>query len=395
MMETQGASARRARRLPATVAALSAILLAAACGGGSSTPPAASAAPTSSAASTSSGASGLTAFEALVDQGIATRSQKQTVTPPADGPKAAKGKTVYVIACILAAEGCARESRTAVTAAEAIGWTVKLIDTGSVPAKMADAVAQAINAKADGIIIQAIDAKFIAGPLAKAKAAGIKMVCFACVNSNSLMDETIPTEQNLRDDGYALGQQMYKSTAGHPRLVIMYDASFAVTGFRREGTEKFFSDCQTAGGDCKILETKNFLVTELTTRVPSLASQVARAHPDMNAMWMSYDSAESFLTQGLRQAGVARDKVGLYGFDGNQANIKAIREGDFQVASLAGPFEWIGWAEVDSLNRLFQGQQPVPNIIRTKLMTKANVPSTDIWAGDEPYQDAYKKAWGV
>ena len=114
----------------------------------------------------------------------------------------------------------------------------------------------------------------------------------------------------------------------------------------------------------------------------------------MNAMWMSYDSAQSFLAQGLRQAGVTSDKVGLYGFDGNQANIKAIRESDFQVASMAGPFEWIGWAQVDALNRYFNGQEPVAGVIKTKMMTKENVPATDIWEGDLPYRDAYKKVWG-
>lgn len=338
------------------------------------------------------GADDLKAFEAKIDSDLAEAAERSS-TVPTDGPQAAPGKKVYVIACILAAEGCARESRTAVEAAKAIGWEVKLIDTGSVPAKMASAIQQAIDAKADGLIIQAIDAKFIAGPLGKAKDAGLKVVCFACVNQDGLVDHQIPTEEDFVADGYTLGQQMYKSTGGKPRLVFMFDASFGVTDGRKKGTEQFFEDCKAAGGDCEILGTENFLVTELTTRVPGLASQVARKHKDVNAIWMSYDSAGPAITQGLRTARVDPEEVGLYGFDGNTHNIDAIRDGNYQVATMAGPFEQIGWDEVDALNRMFQDQEP-QRTIKTRLLTADNLPEGNTFSGEEGFEDAYKQVWG-
>lgn len=381
----------RAVHLTTAIAVLALALTVTACGSDNKS----SSGGGASSATSSGGSSKLKKFEAKIDKDLAAASQKQTVTPPTSGPPAAKGKKVYVIACILAAEGCARESRTAVEAAKAIGWEVKLIDTGSVPAKMAAAVQQAIDAKADGIVVQAIDAKFIAGPLAKAKKAGIKMICFACINQNNLYDSTIPTEEDFFKHGYTLGEAMYKQTNGRPRLIFGYDASFGVTGVRKKGTEQFFKDCQAAGGDCKIVDTENFLVTELTTRVPGLAGAAARKYPDANAMWMSYDSAQPALTQGLRQAGVAASKIGLYGFDGNTNNLEAIRKGNYQVATMAGPFEWIGWAEIDGLNRMFQGEKPVDGVIRMKLMTKDNLPASNTWSGDIDFRPGYKKVWQV
>lgn len=378
----------RAHQTFAAIVALTVALAIAACGSSSST---------STGGSVTSGGGGsakLKPFQAKVDKDVAAATEGQGGTPPTSGPKAAPGKTVYVISCILAAEGCAREARQAMAAGKVIGWNMKLIDTGSVPAKMAAAVQQAIDARANGIVVEAIDAKFIAGPLAKAKAAGIKMVCFACVNQNNLYDHLIPSEQAFFNHGYTLGEEMYKQTNGHPRLIFGYDASFGVTGIRKQGTEKFFQDCQAAGGDCKVVDTENFLVTELTTRVPGLAATAVRKHPDANAIWMSYDSAQPAITQGLRQAGVSPKKIGLYGFDGNTNNLEAIRTGNYQVATMAGPFEWIGWEQIDSLNRLFQGQKPVDNVIQMKLMTKANLPASNTWSGDVDYQAAYKKVWG-
>lgn len=386
---------RRVRAVPlmTAIVAVALALTVAACGSDDDNGSKPTASTTSASGASGGGSDKLKAFEAKIDKDLAEASQEQTVTPPESGPAAAKGKSVYVIACILAAEGCARESRTAVEAAKAIGWNVKLIDTGSVPAKMASAVQQAIDTKADGIVVQAIDAKFIAGPLAKAKAAGIKSICFACINQDNLYDSTIPVEEDFFKHGYTLGEEMYKQTDGHPRLVFMFDASFGVTDGRKKGTEQFFKDCQAAGGDCKIEGTENFLVTELTTRVPSLAGQAATKHPDVNAMWMSYDSAQPAISQGLRQKGIATSKVGLYGFDGNTNNLEAIRKGTYQIATMAGPFEWIGWAEIDGLNRMFQGEKPVDGVIRMKLMNKDNLPGSNTWSGDVDYKSGYLKVW--
>ena len=346
--------------------------------------------------SSGSGSQANAAFQKKVDAVVAERSAKITTTPPTTGPKAAAGKKVYVIACVMAAEGCARESRAAIEAGKAIGWETKLIDTQSLPDKMVAAVNQAIDDKADGIVFEAIDMKTLAAPIAKARKAGLKIVCFACRNQDGLADQTIPGEDSFVADGYALGAAMYKATNGHPKLIMMKDeASFGIVGFRVKGTEKFFADCKAAGGDCEIVQKIDFLVTELTTRVPQLATGAARKNPEANAIWMPYDSASSFITQGLRQAGVANGKIGLYGFDGNSANIKDIRDGNFQIASMAGPFEWAGWAEIDALNRLFQGEKPVNDIVKIRLITKDSLPANDNWSGDIDFKPGYLKAWGV
>lgn len=360
----------------------------AACGGSSGSG--------SSSTAGGGGSQASAAFETKVDSVIAERSAKITTTPPADGPKAAVGKKVYVVACVMAAEGCARESRAAVEAGKAIGWKMKLVDTQSLPDKMVAAVSQAVDDKADGIVFEAIDMKTLAGPIAKARKAGLKIVCFACTNLNNLADQTIPSAQSFLDDGYAQGAAMYRATKGHPKLIMMKDeASFGIVGNRVKGTEKFFADCKAAGGDCEIVQKIDFLVTELTTRVPQLASGAVRKHPEANAIWMPYDSASSFVTQGLRQAGVPNGKVGLYGFDGNSANIKDIRDGNYQIASMAGPFEWAGWAEIDALNRLFQGQKPVDGIVKIRLITKDSLPPNDNWSGDIDFKPGYLKVWGV
>ena len=350
---------------------------------------------TGGSTNSSTGSASLTAFNTMVDQLLAKRSAPVTNLPPSTGPKAAPNKKVYVIACLQALEGCQRESKTAVAAGQAIGWNVKLIDTQSVPSKMLAAVQQAIDDNADGIAVEAIDMATLAGPLKVAKSKGIKVVCFACVNSDNIADQVIPSSQSFFDDGYALAAQIYKNTNGKPRILVISNKEVGVIANRLAGTEKFVADCVAAGGDCKIVSEQYFLFADLQTRVAGLVTGTLRQHPETNALWMAFDSTSSFMTEGVQQAGISKDKIGLYGFDGNIPNIKDIRSGGYEAATMAGPFEWVGWAEIDALNRLFQGQAPVDNVVQSRIVTKDNLPPTDTYAGDVAFMPAYLKDWGV
>ncbi len=372
----------------------------AACGGGSNSSSSDSSEGTVETASAESGEGGssakLAAFEKKIEQVIAERSGPQTEGPPTEGPKAAPGKSAYIIACSQALEGCQRESVAAKEAGEAIGWNMTLYDTESKPDKMVEGVQRAIDNNANGIIVQAIDMSALAAPLEKAKSAGATIVCFACVNDNEIATQVIPSEQSFYEDGWALAAQMYKNTDGHPKILVISNKETGVIVKRLEGTEKFVEECQAAGGDCEITDEQFFLYSNLTTAIPELVSVSLGRHPETNAIWMGFDSTEEFVQQGAEQAGVSKEDVGLYGFDGNKSNIANIREGGWEVATMAGPFEWVGWAEVDALNRVFNDEEPVEEVVRAKLITKENAPENDIYDGDgEDFRIGYKEVWGV
>lgn len=398
---------RRKRYATAALAgAVTMSLALAACGStatSESSPAAASAAAASPAAASAAAASDapatsgadLATFEKSVEDLIALRSAPQLGGPPATGPTAAKDKKVYVIACLQALEGCQRPSVTAIAAGEAIGWDMKLIDTQSAPDKILAAVETAINDKVDGVLIQAMDVATLGAPLKRAKEAGIKIICWACVNQDDIADYVIPSSQSFYDDGYALAAQMYKDTGGHPQILLISNKEVGVIGNRQRGTEQFVADCVAAGGDCKIVDTQYFLFSELATRLPGLVTGELRQFPETNAIWIPFDSTVSFFEQGVVAAGIPKEKVSLYGFDGNIPNINSLRTDGYQKASLAGPFEWIGWAEIDAMNRLFQGEAPFEGVAQSKIITKDNLPPTDIYSGDVEYEPGYRKVWGV
>src|SRR5438105_2236528 len=215
---------RLVRYFTGVAAAAAMVVGVAACGSSSSS--------SSSGSSSSGGGAAVTAFAQKAQSTAAQASAKQTAMPPATGPKAVAGKSIFVIPCAMAAEGCAGPAREAMTAAGKIGWHATLIDPQGDPTKQAAAIQQAIAAKADGIVLEAIDAGVIAGPLQQAKAAGIKIVTFASVDQGHLFNQEIPDDSQFAVEGYDLAAAMYGQAKGNLQLVMMTGTDSRVVTYR-------------------------------------------------------------------------------------------------------------------------------------------------------------------
>ena len=99
---------------------------------------------------------------------------------PTTGPKAAEGKSIVVLAGDMKNGGILGATAGVQEAAEAIGWTVKVIDgAGSVQQRTA-AFDQAMALKPDGIIINGFDAQEQKVGMQTAKDAGIPVVAESC-----------------------------------------------------------------------------------------------------------------------------------------------------------------------------------------------------------------------
>jgi ribose transport system substrate-binding protein len=259
---------------------------------------------------------------------------------------------------------------------------------------MANGVLQAISLHADAIALQAIDAATILGPLKEARKAGIHVVAYASINADGVIDKVYPGEDDAANEGYAVAAAAYKLAGNKLKMIEMRGDEFGGCKFRSEGTRKFINECKAAGGDCGVLSSENFLVTDLSTRVPEQAISQVRRHPNFDVLWACYDAGLNFMLQGLTSAGLTDHGVAV-GIDANVANMNVIRANGFQKATAGLPQEWIGYAEVDALNRIFLGKTPNDGGIRFKLLVKENVPAQGAWEGDVDFRSAYRKSWGL
>ncbi len=344
---------------------------------------------------TAARADGVQDFNKKVDDLVAKAVAVQPDEPPTSGPPVAKGKTIVIITCSMAAEGCARMSRGSEEAAALLGWKSILVDAVGDPSKMADGVRRAVSIKADGILLQGVDAEVIPAALQQARDAGIHLISGDGNDGTGKYFEAIqPVPVSFETGGYEAAATAYKMAGYKLAALEMHDDEFSAVVSRFKGVNRFIKDCADAGGDCKVIASDNCLVADLTTRLPQQAISLVRRHPDYNVLFGGFDAQLNFMIQGLVQAGLTRKGFSA-GFDANVANLDIIRRDGYQRLSVGGPAEWIGYANIDDMNRLLAGQKPVPQGLNQKVLVKENLPESGAWVGDVDFRAKYKKIWGV
>ena len=94
----------------------------------------------------------------------------------------------------------------------------------------------------------------------------------------------------------------------------------------------------------------------------------------------------------LNGAGL-RDTVSVVGYTLSVPD--EIRKGNIDM-STGTPLRWQGWAAMDTLNRIFNGEEPVDQHIPVRLFDETNIDSIegDVWEGDVDYRAAYQEIWG-
>lgn len=342
--------------------------------------------------SESGSSSGMSAKELKPLETAVTAGQARTKWEgPSQPTKAPHSGLMTVISCNQALEGCKREAQGAVEAAEALGWQAHNVNVSD-PSGYSAAVSQAVNAGSTGIVLASVDQSFIREGLAAAKAKNIPVV--------STLQANVPgpngVDADVTPDGAAMGKlladYMITLTKGRVDLAPFQDKEYVfdvniVNGASEEVSEK----CP----GCNVLEDTNFTSNDVTNRLQELTVSLLQRNPEVNSIVAPYDPAAQFQVPAIKNAGLAK-KVQMYSQLGNEVNLEFIRKGEVQVADIGVPEEWAGWAAVDEVIRIGNGEEPVEENIPFKLLTKDNLPGTgEGYTGDGvDYEGEYLKLWG-
>lgn len=324
--------------------------------------------------------------------------------PPTSGPKPEPGKTVWIISCSQAINSCADPSNQAAEAARLIGWKAKVFDGKFTPETMSAGVRQAIAAKADGVILAAVDCANTKGALQQAKKAGVKIVTFY---SHDCDDPYVKGEPLFDASNVIQGTQTYSEvvkgwartraaytivkTEGKGKVIHYEWPQLIVLRHVKDGFEAEMKKCS----GCEIVETVPFTGADLGPKLAQKTQSAILQHPQANAVVALNDgSVVAGIDQGIRASG-RTDKLLKVGGEAFPANIKLLREGG-QDALIAFPAAWNGWAAVDTMNRVLQGEEPVETGIGWQIVDREhNLPEGDEYKPPVDYESAYKKAWGV
>lgn len=396
---------QRARWLTVTTACVMVTLTIAACGGSSSSSTTSS--PTGAA---SSGASGVLAkANAEVD-----KLYKGTyVLPEGAAPTPAKAKNMWIISPGQTAQSAFQATTAFDTAARQLGWRATIFDGKFDPSLYLTGIRNAIAAKADGIWLYNIDCAPVKAALQEAKKAGIPVVitqgsdCGTGANAlaahadgyNASFDDSTGVisakpasfEQWNKSFGATGTWWLVAKSNAKAKVIVFVETDTNATVAIGNGVKTVLKQCSS----CKVVDTVNFVGSDLGPALQQKAQQAILQHPEANAIHANYDTA---MTSGI--AAAIRDsgrKFLVAAGEGFAPNIALLRQG---IESTGGGYEpgWEGWSGVDDFVHLFAHKVPRDSGgIGVRLYDiDHNLPpkGKDFTTGLD-YQGAYLKSWGV
>jgi ribose transport system substrate-binding protein len=239
-------------------------------------------------------------------------------------------------------------------AAKVLGYRFESpVDPAGDPKKVKAAIEQAVNAKADAIILNAIDPEAVSGAVAAARKAGIIVVCVSCglpAKGTGPTGVTFDTSVDFGRQGELLAAFVGVDSNGAAKIAMMNDPEFLAVRQRYEGFRNTIKQCT----GCSVVASQQFSQTEIGPPLSAKGQTLLKANSSAKYLWIGFDAAAAPVVEGMQQQGASKAKV--MGFDGNKQNIALVDQG-LEYASIATPLDWLGWAGMDNLNRTFQKEK--------------------------------------
>lgn len=352
---------------------------------------------TSSSSSDGGSADYIKQVKERVEQGLGQGSFK---APPTSAPAHEQGKTLALIGTEALNSG-KEWADGAKEAATALGWKTKFYDTKGDPTTALPAIRSAISRNVDGIATWNVDCQYVAAGLRAAKKANIPTVTAESADC----DATDPSAEPLytAELQFAAGKrdaflkEAYEMMALYPmaktgedtHLLYAVDNTFQPSKDSVDIIRKVYEPCTSCS---YVAET--FPVEEIGTKLQARTEQALLKNPKVNSVLSGY--AEIYL--GGVQAAVRSSNRNVLmgaGDTSNAAIRKLVKEGKVGwIFGYAGG--WEGYGTMDTMLRVFAGEDPVSSGIGINLVDKDhNLDENAEYKPPFDYQALYKKAWGV
>jgi ribose transport system substrate-binding protein len=351
---------------------------------------------------TSSGPAGVTEAKKLVTQ------EEQ---PPAfKGPTSkvdiakAKGKTVYYVS--LTEEIPALHEWGVVLAQQlkAAGVTTQKCDAKGSPDGITTCLQQALAAKPAVIVAQALDTKFIASYIARAKAAGIKFVTAQTGTPGipTLSGDDAEVTFDYAQVGRILADWFVADsgcTKGGPQIITSTSSrqpsAAEVVGIQ--------SEVKKLCASLSVPSVQNVLIPDWPTKLATTTRSLLTASPNLKYLLPLYDGMTIYMVPAINGILAAKSSTKVASFNATPVVIQnELAKTSPLAADVGGPNQWYGVALADQVLRVLAGQKPVASEeVPLRLFTRDNVGTIDpkkdesTWYGSVNPICEYHKLWGL
>jgi ribose transport system substrate-binding protein len=315
---------------------------------------------------------------------------------PRTGPAAQAGKTVIIVAEDLRNGGVIGAAQGMREAAKVLGWNVRILDAGGTAAGRARALANALAASPDGLVLCGSDALGVRAELVDFARKGIPVVGWHAGSTPGPIGGT-PVAMNVTTDPLQVARvtamDAVAQSSGHAGVVIFTDSRFRIAMAKADAMAEVIRAC--AG--CAVLEVRDVALSEADAKMPGITRELLQHYGPRwtHALAINdvvFDRAAPVLTS-TGQQGPSLLSAG----DGSAAAFLRIQARTFQTGTVAEPLNQQGWQALDELNRLLAGQPATGFAAPVHLVTSDNIAfdggSRLQYDPDNGYRDVYRRIW--
>jgi ribose transport system substrate-binding protein len=316
-------------------------------------------------------------------------------TPPSTGPTAQQpGAKIAFVGSDLTNGGVNAVAQGVQEAAAVIGWTVDIYDGKATAQGRTDAFNQAIASQPAAIIVGGFDATEQAAAIKQATDLKIPVVGW---HAASAAGPGSGLFTNVTTDPLVVSQlaaaYAVADSDGKAGVAIFTDGQYDIAVLKADAMQAYIKACS----GCSVLDYEDSPIAEADQRMPALISNLLQQNGDKLTYLLAINGNYfGGAQQALRDAG--KDPAGppasVAAGDGDSAEFQRIRNVDYQAATVAEPLLLQGWQLVDEINRALAGDSDSGFVAAPGLITKANVPTGDLFDPASGYRDVYKTVWG-
>lgn len=347
--------------------------------------------------STSSGtAEAVAAAKASVEK-LLVRPTDMEVPPLPKAPD--KGKTLAFVACGVPA--CQSFVPYLKQATDAVGWKLRVVDSGVTPQSITAAWDQVVREKPAGVIASGgISPDVFAKQLAQLDKLGVPVVVQVVPPSDLPgLTAIVYGKAETKFNGQQMADYVLADSGGKDvHLGIVSTPATPVYGFAHEALKETLGDpskCES----CTV-DTFSFPITDLGPNLPSKVVSYVRANPDINYLFMDFANEVDGVPAALERAGL-QDRVKIVTIDIQSTQAAYMKAGQNLIATAANPWPEILWTEAGIIFAADQGADvEAAKSVKLPVMTldKSNLIDSKgeaYFPLVENYQAIFKKAWKV
>jgi ribose transport system substrate-binding protein len=316
---------------------------------------------------------------------------------PKTSPKAPEHKKIVAIACATVAPFCANVSQGSVEAAKALGWDATYLDGKGSVQGFVQAFETAINAKPDAIVAMAIPESIVATYIAKAHAAGIKVIAASSIPEKISVDNGhYDAYVSVREDTNALLQAWFviADSDGKAKITWMWDPGYPFLTAELDQQKKILST------DCPACKQGEVGLRELDAaanpvRMQQLGSGLLSRNADAQYILTAYGLNSHSLFIAAQSAG---RQVKVVSKNNDPNNVAFVAQGQL-YAEMGASSNWGGWAAMDQTVRVLAGEKPLDATEENQpehVFVKDNAPANGEldWTKLYDYKTKFLELWG-